>query len=164
MLFESMRDDVFFALSQQDNTEISQIAHMQQGLGDRLISLAGKKEHLDGSLSDFVQKAATRTHPASRVRRALISLLLGMTISDLEELTAPQYLKVLGFNKDGRYLLRLMRKLAKLPLINLASDYADLDNEAAIRHKDITLTAAALWHKNRGGNINKYYQQKPVEF
>ncbi|HZW97539.1 MAG TPA: nucleotidyltransferase family protein [Bacillota bacterium] len=164
LLLEHLCQDVFFAISQQDAARISQIAHMQQGLGERLLNLARQQEALDCSLSNFVQIAATRTHPASRVRRALISLLLGLTTADLEKSTGPQYLKVLGFNKDGRYLLRLMSKKADLPIINLASDYDELSSPAAIRQKEISLKAAALWYKEVGGNINQYYLQKPVQY
>lgn len=163
LLLDHFRKDIFFSISQQNSAQISQIAHMQQGLGERLINLASRKGHLCGSLSDFVKVAATRTHPASRVRRALISLLLNLKSADLEELAAPRFLKISGFNKDGRYLLRLMREKSTLPLINLASDYDGLLSPAAIRQKDISLTAAALWYKETGGNINEYYLQKPVQ-
>jgi len=163
LLFEKLKDDIFYALYSQDTSSIQDIAHMQQGLGLRLINLAGKPQFLSLSMTDFVQVASSRAHPASRVRRALLSLLLGMRTSDLYELREPEYLKVMGFNKKGRYLLRLMNRHGHLPIISLASEYAKLKSKKAQRQSNISLRAAKLWFKQIERNINIYYEKKPIQ-
>ena len=162
LLFNQLKNDVFFALGQQTAESITAIAHMQQGLGLRLLNIISQPDIMDADLPRLIQAAASRSHPAARVRRAVISLLLGLTSSDLEELTEPKYIKVLGFNKTGRYLLRLMQKYSSLPIISLASEYAGLDCILAQRQAEISLTAAKFWLKSTNQSINRYYEQKPV--
>jgi predicted nucleotidyltransferase len=162
LLFDQLKYDVFFALGQHTIKSIAEIAHMQQGLGSRLLNIVSQPDIIDANLSHLIQVTASRSHPAARVRRAVISLLLGLTNSDLEELSEPNYIKVLGFNKTGRYLLRLMQKHSSLPIISLASEYARLDNILARRQAEISLTAAKLWLQSTNQNINRYYEQKPV--
>ncbi len=162
LLLDHFAADIFYALQSRQGAEIKNIAHMQQGLAERLVKLAQKSEHTRMGLLPFIEEAASRSHPAARIRRALLSLLIGLKADDLLELKEPGFLKVLAFNKDGRYLIKMMRKTASLPLINLASDRSDLTDERARRQIDISHLAAGLWLKKSNLDLNDYYRQKPV--
>ncbi|NJP41738.1 nucleotidyltransferase family protein [Oscillospiraceae bacterium HV4-5-C5C] len=71
------------------------------------------------------QTVMTRHLPRTRVQRAFIRLLLDIRPADLQQARAkgPAYLRVLGFNKKGRWLLKQMRQKSSLPIINQRSDF-----------------------------------------
>lgn len=68
--------------------------------------------------------AGTRYYAKTRFKRALLSWCLGLKKEDWEKIQedGPAFIRVLGCDKHGRYLLRLMRKLAALPRVDKASD------------------------------------------
>ena len=62
----------------------------------------------------------------------------------------PQYLRVLGFDKKGRYLLKLMRRFASLPVLMKGSDYLELDAPAAVRMAALDRLSTDLWSSLAG--------------
>ena len=107
--------------------DLSKIAYMGDHLSRRLKNAASDmRVPPDTGFSDAFHLACdTKRYARTRVNRALMSLLAGQTIKDLEELKNPAYIRILGFTDKGRYLLKLMRKYKELPLIDKASDFLE---------------------------------------
>ena len=122
----SLRDDPLNVLRQEDRTS----------------------EH-DSSLpyDRFIRKMATRTHPASRVRRAILAAAFAIRSDDTALChEGPRYIRVLGFTRRGRRLLSFMRHTATLPVLMNASDVRSLETESARRQAKLDLYAQALWN------------------
>ncbi len=126
---------------------LRQIRGMQGGLAERLYgALRDDPLHVlpyDG----FIRSMATRSHPSSRVRRAILATAFEIE-SDNEALNqlGPQYIRVLGFTRRGRRLLSFMRHTATLPVITNASDFRSLKDEHAREQAALDLYAQALWN------------------
>lgn len=125
---------------------------MGEGLAQRLHEFARRPEGQDNGenrLSQLVESAMSRRLPRTRVQRALLNLLLNLTASDLEQFDAaggPAYIRVLGFDKSGRYLLKLMRQKASLPLITRGSDFHEHLNDLNLqRQAQFDLAGTDLW-------------------
>lgn len=110
----------------------------------------------------FRNLADTKRYAGTRLNRAMVSLLCGQTSSDLTELASPEYLRILGFSDRGRYLLRLMRKFASLPLIDKASDFLEYgSNRNLVRMAELDLISTDLWGL-KAGYIYGYEYERTV--
>ena len=99
--------DVSLAVRRTEN--LSEFAYMTDGL-DGFI-----RNNIDGDLQ-------TKHFTMPRIRRAIASLMAGQKASYVEQEKHVQYIRVLGFNNEGKYCLKIMGKCARLPIISNASD------------------------------------------
>lgn len=116
--------------------EIKDLPYVSEGLENRI------KEAAENSLSleDLLDAVGTRRYTDTRIRRALFSLLTGMTGSEFDsfnEAGGPQYIRILGFDDKGRQLLSKARKRAILPVITKAADYKNSSNPLLSRMLEI---------------------------
>jgi len=154
-VFPSMAAPIILALLGSETPErIDRIAGMEEGLGRRLMQLAARpaKESPD-LLRDLLQAADTRRFTATRISRALTALMAGLTREDLalfDTAGGPRYLRVLGFDRKGRYLLKLMRRFASLPILMKGSDFLELDEPAAVRMAALDRLSTDLWFSLAG--------------
>ena len=147
-----------YALLRRETRErLEAINGMQDGLAGRLYDAA---RHLprgtpDAAVWDALVDAGTARHLSrARVQRALAALLLGLELEhwQVQREAGPQYLRVLAFDRTGRYLLRRMRRRASLPLIMRSSDFLEQHarGEAYRRQYEFDLRAGALWGQLAG--------------
>ena len=92
---------------------------MGEGLENRLLKVARKADSLDGLVSQTV----TSRYPASRIRRLIPHLLLGVQARQAAEMDAigPRYARVLAFSEAGRALLHRAKRRSAIPLITKTS-------------------------------------------
>ena len=152
-----------------DRDKLDRINGMQGGLSGRLIKAIRSDPAAvltDGKApyDRFVSELATRAHPASRIRRAILAAALGIE-ADHAALTreGPRYLRVLGFNRRGRRLLSFMRKEARLPVIMGASDFRQLEDERGRQQADLDLQAQALWNYHAGLTRQSEFERQAVQ-
>ncbi len=96
---------------------LSDCAEMSDGLEYRLCECAAAATSLD----ELFSLAATKKYTNARIRRAVISSLLGVSEADMKAL--PAYTAVLGANKTGLEILKEMKKSARIPVITKPADY-----------------------------------------
>jgi predicted nucleotidyltransferase len=135
--------------------DLDQIAGMGEGLSRRLKACAARPGSLKAHrLEQLLLDSSTRRFTRTRIQRALIALLAGERQTDLDRFDCaggPQYLRVLGFNRRGRYLLKLMRHLAERPIITRASDFLEYSDQPDLqRMAQLDLTAADIWQLAAG--------------
>lgn len=67
----------------------------------------------------LIDKIKTKRYTRTRIQRILFHFLLGFnsTLAKTCQAAGPQYVRVLGFNEQGRTLLRKMQKLKQVPII-----------------------------------------------
>lgn len=92
--------------------ELQKIFGMTEGLEYRLVNAAAE------NFSELVKILTARRYTASRIRRLLLHVLLGVTADEIAELDAATCVRVLAFNQRGRALLKkipapVVTKLAK---------------------------------------------------
>ena len=117
----------------------------------------------DHGLKVFEKKISTKRYTLSRIQRALASLMAGQDESCLE-IKRPPYIRVLGFNSEGKYCLKIMGKCAKIPVINRPSDCLELqsENEELKKIFELDMRAASLGWKLYGKNTASEWESLPV--
>ena len=104
--------------------ELSDIMEISGGIENRLCSLANEHRTVDA----LVSAVRDRHYSASRIRRALISAMLGVRMRDAE--SPPMFTSVLAANQKGRKVLSLARKRTSIPILSTISASKDLSPPA----------------------------------
>ncbi len=99
-------------LRRLDLSHFAALPGVSEGLHNRLYTAV----QTEGSLKKVIEKVKTRRYTAARLRRIVTAAYLGIPATWEQE--APPYIRVLGFNQNGRELLQIMKKTARLPLIS----------------------------------------------
>ena len=107
-------------------------------IGARLRKAAAEYSTVD----DIVNASVERRYSASRVRRVLLGGMLGIKMSDCDEL--PAYTNLLGANAVGRELLAEIRKTSRLPVVTRISEIKSL-GERARAQLELEKRAAGLY-------------------
>ena len=94
------------------------------------------------TVNDIVDASVERRYSASRVRRVLLGGMLGIKMSDCDEL--PAYTNLLGANAVGRELLAEIRKTSRLPVVTRISEIKSL-GERARAQLELEKRAAGLY-------------------
>lgn len=118
------------------------------------------------TIEQFCQLLKTKDMTHSRISRCLFHILLDIKQSHMDSYSTAgycQYARVLGFRKDGRKLLSLIKKYSDTPLITKLS-HADTLPEAGQRMLAGDVFAANLYErivteKYKEPFINEYTQQ-----
>ncbi len=145
--------------------DLEKYAYMNDNLSRRLRNAVGRLRDTEPEqlLEAFKEESDTRRYAPTRVFRAMTSLLVGQTEKDLSELSAPEYLRVLGFSDHGRNLLRQMRKSAVLPIIDKASDFAGFGGSPSFRRMaELDLIGADLWGLKAGLRYGDEFERTVV--
>lgn len=97
-------------LRRMSHTELAMLPDISEGLENRMYSSIRSAVTLDG----LMQSMKTKRYTMARVRRLILSAFLGLTAGDCEIM--PPYIRVLGFNAEGRELFGQIKKHCKLPV------------------------------------------------
>lgn len=126
----------FFRLSKPER--LSNIAEVSGGLEYRLCRAACESR----TLKEFFENAATKKYTNARLRRAVLSCMLGVRESDFK--VSPSYARVLAANETGISILKRMKETSKLPIITNVSGF-DLHDAMAARALELSRRADALY-------------------
>lgn len=144
---------------------------MNEGLAARLKEYAKKTREPASSLATLVEDVATKRHPRTRIRRVLLHMALGLGNADLDRFDSekgPFYLRVLGFDKKGRYLLKKMKTTATLPILMKGSDFLEYannpENRALKRMAELDCIATDLWMLQIGKTPGQDFTSPPAVF
>lgn len=111
----------------------------------------------------FRELSDTKRFAATRINRALFSILTGQLEKDLADLSSPEYLRVLGFTERGRSVLRIMRKTAALPIMDKASDFLQFSgNRKLTRMAELDLISAEIWGLAAGFRYGDEFERSVV--
>lgn len=114
--FEKM---IMTKLITESEENIKTLPDCTEGLENRLKALS--KENL--TVEGLIEKATTKRYTSSRIRRILISNLLGITEELKNEcLSKPLYAKILAVSNESKELISLLSSKSNIPLITRKSD------------------------------------------
>ena len=116
-------------------------AHGSEGLW----SLAMRAAQCCGTLRELESMVKSRRYPMTRVRRLLLCAALGLTENDLKR--EIPYVRALAMDGAGRRVLREMRDLETIPVINAGQTPADAD------YFTLELRAAGLYGLFGAGDV-----------
>ena len=104
--------------------EAALAADVSEGIENRIIAAAGQA----ASLEELYSSAKTKRYTHARIRRIVLSLLLGITREDAA-LPAP-YIRIMGIGENGSELVKAMKTAASLPVLSKTSDISQAGKEA----------------------------------
>lgn len=109
------------------NGNLSNIANVSEGLENRIAEAI--KSNVE--LNDVYDNAKTKRYTHSRIRRAVLSMIMGINADDLK-IQVP-YCRLLGFNSKCGTVMGELVKNAKMPFVASYSDVVRLSNDEANR-------------------------------
>ena len=152
VVFKTSTQTAIASLLARTPAELLPFRYFEEGLAARLLQAAETLGNLGSAAeADFWALARTRYYAQTRLQRAVLSWQLGLRQELWEQIQAdgPAFIRVCGCDKHGRYLLRLMRKLATLPRIDKNSDLLEVPGTAlasARAQQTLALTGERLYH------------------
>lgn len=93
------------------------------------------------NMEEFLSLAVSRNDSPSRVRRAMLSVLMNVRKNDVGEVP---YTSVLAANETGRKILSAIRKKSEIPIITKPAD-AKLYREEVARAANLSAAADSVW-------------------
>lgn len=105
-------------------SDMSNIANMAEGLENRICQAI----NISVGLDEIYDKAKTKRFTHSRIRRAVLSAVMGVKTEDLK-ISVP-YCRLLGFNQNVSKEMGVLAKKCRLPFITSYSDIQNFDDSA----------------------------------
>ena len=147
---------------------LDNIAYMSDDLSGYIRNFAGNVRPGtipgdDHTLKAFEDKISTKRYTLTRIERALASMITGQD-SQILNIKKPPYIRVLGFNSEGKYCLKIMGKCSTVPVINRPSDCLELQsgNEELRQIFELDMRAASAGWKLYGRDTASEWETKPV--
>lgn len=118
--------------------------YLDKGLPERLLHLISRR-HSEHTAEYILTQAKSRNFTEARIRRALLSLMLGFDRSYFEAAgSRPAFIYPLGFSKRGRYLLKRMKEKSRLPILSRFSEAESLNDPVLLAQVRAEHRAASL--------------------
>lgn len=113
---------LLYIVRRMKSEELACFFDINEGLENRLKKAAKNSINIE----QLIQQTKTRRYTQTKIKRALIHILLGIR-KDIVSTKTPLYLRILGFNSKGSTMLKQIKSRSSLPIITRASDYKGLD-------------------------------------
>ncbi len=150
------------------SSSLDDITYMSDDLSGYLKNFAndirpGTIPDNDPGLTVFENAVSTKRYALTRIYRALACLMTGQDNSYLA-VKRPPYIRVLGFNSEGKYCLKIMGKCAKIPVVSRPSDCLELQsgNDDLRKIFELDMRAASIGWKLYGRDTATEWEQIPV--
>lgn len=127
------------------------------GVADRLAWAAGES----ASYADFFETAATKKYTDSRMRRAALFTMLGVSREDA--VTSPEFTFLLGASRRGREYLSSFGESADFSLLTKPSTVYRLTTDTAKRQYKLSVSADEVYAlcMTRGVKSGEFLRRKP---
>lgn len=89
------------------------------------------------SLQELIEKIKSKRYTYNKITRTLLHILCNFTKEEAKENDKITYLRILGFNSNGRFYLNQIKKTLDIPLISKINKNKDPMLELEIRTTDI---------------------------
>lgn len=149
-------DDYFEILRYKiiSSKDLSIYQNVDEGIENRI-----KKYIFEvNSLEELINKVKTKRYTYNKIKRMLVHILCGFTKLEANKFKEVRYIRVLGFNKNGRNYLSKIKKNIGIPIITNYSDIYDEMLELEFRVNSIY--ASIFKEKNYLSKLE--YKHKPV--
>lgn len=128
---------LLYKLRTSSADEIARISDVGQGLENRIYGA-----RMAGSLDELLFTVKTKRYTMARIRRIMLTFLIGVTKEDMEIL--PPYGRILAFNERGREILARAKDSAKIPYGSSIAKLSQL-SETAERFAELEIRASDIY-------------------
>ena len=115
--FSKLEGAMLYALRNMTQNDFKCLPDVSEGLDGRIYAAVREGK----SLKEILESSKTKRYTYSRLKRILLCAFLGIS-ADMKKAGVP-YIRVLGFTKKGKELLREMKLKASLPVV---TNYGDI--------------------------------------
>ncbi len=122
--YRKLETAILSDLRRKQAKDFTDVPDVSEGIEYRIVDAVRNSM----SLVELFDRVKTKRYTHARIRRIILSSFLGITREDVESL--PPYIRVLGFNDNGRQILKEMRNKALFPIIMKYGDIQYLDDRA----------------------------------
>lgn len=141
-------------LSSSESEEMSAFSGMNGGVSGALLNRLRDADNFDG----LIANTTCRTYTSSRLKRAVLASLLGITDNDRK--SEPLVTSLLGASEKGCGFLSHIRKTSEIDIVTKAADHQALSNDAK-RQFEFTVSADRLFHIVRSEPSNNAVTNSP---
>ncbi len=108
-------------LRQLKSSNLNEYIEIKGDLKNRILRSA----HRTGNYKHLIEKIKTKHYTRTRVQRNLLHILFELKEKTIKQIDThgPQYIRVLGFTKNGEKILSHMKKNSSLPIITQPASY-----------------------------------------
>lgn len=117
--------------------EIAAISDVGQGLEHRIYGA-----RMAGSLDELLFTVKTKRYTMARIRRIMLSLLIGITKNDMKQL--PPYGRILAFNERGKEILAKAKNHTRIPYASSIARLSQI-SETAERFAELEIRASDVY-------------------
>ncbi len=161
--WESLALPLFHAVMSRTPADLARIHEVEEGLEYRLqqaIAQLARKGPI--TVEALLQRLKTKRYTRTKLQRMLLRILLNHDKQMLNPGTmsqGPDYLRILGFNRRGRELLKQMKKTCKVPIVQKVSRAHSTMLEMDIR---ATSAYALAYRRPTPHDLLQDYYQPPL--
>ena len=123
--FEDLEPIILFCLRTMTREQLMELPDMNEALANRFYAARNAN-----STEEFLTQVKTKCFTMARIRRVLMSILLGLP-KDVYRSITPPYARVLAFSGRGREMLRDIQKMSTIPVNTSLAKLREEGGEAA---------------------------------
>ncbi|MBR6728652.1 MAG: nucleotidyltransferase [Clostridia bacterium] len=135
---EAVSSLLSYAIMKTEATELAHISGISEGLEMRLKQAAAGSR----GFAELTERVKTKRYPLTRINRACMNILLGITKEDA--VLPPAYGRILALGQKGREIIRFLQNKTSVPFIT-KSALASLQTEEAKRMFALDLLATDVY-------------------
>jgi predicted nucleotidyltransferase len=153
---DSFSDLILYKLRDSSIEEIKNLLDVSEGLEHKI----KKAAETETNIYSLIESVKNKRYTATRIQRILIYSLLNITKEFSVSIKKPvEYIHVLGFNQNGKMLLRKASKLSSVPIITNPAPKDELLLGLDVKATDVYV----LGYKSHENKIAKQdFQRTPV--
>lgn len=135
-----------------NDNELSKYLTVDEGIENRLIKVINECNNLE----ELIKKIKTKRYTYNRINRMFIHILVGLTKEDKNKLLKNEYIRLLGFNEQGKKYINSIKKDINIPIVSNLKNINSLI-------KDYEIKAYNIYNLLSKENILDYEQKnKPI--
>ena len=131
---------------------------------DEISNSLSKLQHYPDQIEELLDKLSSKNYTNTRIRRALLNILLKHTKADMDAVKNTgyiTYLRILGFRSPSSVILREIQQISKISLINKVADAYKILSPESFLHFQRELQCSTLYKQ---AFFNKYGLVVPSEY
>ena len=146
-------------LSKKDR--LGEVFEIGEGLENRILSKIEESKDME----DLIKNIKSKRYTYTRIRRILFNILLDIKKTDIEEIKRRNfylpYVRVLAFNNRGREVLKEIKKIGNIKIINKVANHNVQDAyEKMLFEKDILATK--IYNISKKSRYSDDYRATPI--
>lgn len=141
-------------LSEQNH--LNRYYMVDEGLENRIQKFIISSNNLD----DFILNVKSKRYTYNKLNRMFIHILCGITKEEMKQFHHIEYIRVLGFSKNGRNLLKNIKNQIKIPII---TNFSSLKHPMLdIEFRVTCIYASIFCEKKQAELIESEYKKSPI--